>query len=545
MVTHYIELLRRFWTVVVGAALAAGALACGISLALLETMPLYKSSVTVNIQPSEEALRFNSAFRGISQFNPADIITQAHIETLVSRPVAERAVDILRSEGAPAASADPPSALDRVKTALRRQWALLNYGYFAPVGAEEQAIADLREATDIRAVAGSYILEIEVTHESPDLAARAANALARAYVEVSREDGAAEARKVDHALAALQTEKEAALARYRERRRALDREIGFDSVEAGRALLLASRNQARQALSAGERKLASLRARLDHKGENEAAPAALRSELVSFKTLAADQKAALSHAEAGLLALDRIESELAEIDLRIREAEGDLTDLQSRRVAAQLARRADLDRVHVIDAAAPPRYPAFPKVLVNTVVGTVLGAILALAPIAAMDVLGDRIRTAEDLRDAVGGRALPTVSRGLVARARRFLRRGRSPGRALETYADAIGLRLLSEGGRTDGRIHVTALGAVDDAERLRRVVEASMRILAPRAAEGGAPPQVVALPPLSRLPNPWELGGGPILIAVPAGGAERAEVARLAAAAPAGAAAPLFAVMA
>ncbi|MEM1315199.1 MAG: hypothetical protein AAGI51_11630, partial [Pseudomonadota bacterium] len=414
MLTHYKDLLRQYWKLVVASGLGAGALAGALSVVLLEAMPIYRSNVTLSLQPSEEALRFNDAFLGVSQLNPANIITQAHIERILSRAVVERALDILTAD-APGDLADrEPQLLDRLKAAAWRSWATLNYGYYEPVDPREQALADLTDAIDIEVVAGSYIMSLEVSYDDPDLAARAANALARAYIEVSGEDFAEEAAVVDAALADLQAQKETDLAAHLLRRRTLDRELGFQSLDDGRAMLLGNRTAARQAVAASERQLDVLQERLESAEETDAeALAELRARLKDSQVLAARRNEALAAAEVELETLDLTESRLAEIDQRIIEAESDLAELQSRRILTELAREARLEQVQIINDAVAPTYPAFPKVMLNAVMGVIVGMALALAPIVARDVLDDRVRTAEDLRAAVGARALPTTSRRL------------------------------------------------------------------------------------------------------------------------------------
>ncbi|MHA6346616.1 GumC domain-containing protein [Roseivivax sp. CAU 1761] len=525
MLTHYSDLVRQFWKLIAAAALGTGVLACVVSLVLLQAKPLYRSSVTLNMQPSEEALWFNRAFLGVSQFNPATIITQAHIERLLSRPVAARAVDILTEDGVLDDALEAPNLVERLQAALWQGWTLLNYGYHEPVAERDRMIDDLMDATALDVVADSYILKVEVSYDDPVLAARAANALSRAYLDVAKEEFADEADAVNVAFAELQAEKEAELASIKERRRELDRALGFETVEDGRAILLAARTEARQALAAGERQAAALR---DPAGGNGiAASAGGGATLSEAEALIDRHRTALAEAEDGLLSLDRAEIQLAELDQNVAEIESDLAELQSRRIAIELAREARLNQVRVIDAAEAPVYPAFPKVFVNTVIGTLLGALLAMVPIAMLDVLGDRVRTGEDLRDAAGARALPSVSRRLAAQAARFRRSGRGPARRLERFAAAMARRFLTEGRSrwTERPVYVTAFGTSGDVGRLHAVIEAAVQAVVPRGGATAAAPEIVALPEMSRLTDLSAYRDGTVVIGVAAGQANRAEV--------------------
>lgn len=532
MLKHYLDLLRHFRLVILAGALGTGVLACLFSIVLLNTMPLYKSTVTLNMQPSEEALMFNSAFMGVTQFSPATIITQTHIERLLSRRVAERALDILIEESGGNLPSDPPTAFDKLKSAIWQTWTILNYGYFQPPTERDQWLNDLMSATDVEMVEGSYILLLEITYDIPEMAARAANALARAYMETASHEFAEDAAAVDAALSRLLTATEAQLESNSAARRQLERQLGYKSVEDGRVILMASRAEADKALADARRQVARLRDRLVRPGSADAGAAAtISADLATAEALVIRSAEALKKTETALQALEQTETRLGEIALRIREAETDLAELQDRKLKTQLAREARMNQVGVISAAQVPVYPAFPKVLVNTVVGTVLGAILALAPIALLDVLDDRVRTGEGLRQIVGPRALPSVSRALVAQAQAFLRNGDTPGRALSDFAEVMARRLVTEGRKRPqgGKIAVTALGSAEQIAGLHAVVEAAVRLVDPFAADGGALTKVVALPEIARIGDwaPWR--GCTIIAGVSCGEADRIEVERVA----------------
>ena len=200
MISHYSDLLRHYWKMILSGAAGAGLLAYLLSVLLLDAMPFYKASVAVNMQPSEEALMFNRGFLGVSQFNPATIIAQTHIERILSREVAERTLDILLAEPGAAAAPEPPNALDRIKAAFWRTWNNLNYGYFVQPTEREQQINDLMGAIDVEMVEGSYILLVEITYDNPEIAARAANALLQAYIDQTREDFSVDSTALDNAL---------------------------------------------------------------------------------------------------------------------------------------------------------------------------------------------------------------------------------------------------------------------------------------------------------------------------------------------------------
>ena len=128
MLRHLLELLRTSHRMILASAVAAGLVALVLSVVLLNARPLYEASVTVSMEPSEEELRFNRSFMGVSQFNPATIIAQSHIERLLSRPVAERALELLTADLGQI-PARPPSLLSALSTRVWQVWNTLNYGY--------------------------------------------------------------------------------------------------------------------------------------------------------------------------------------------------------------------------------------------------------------------------------------------------------------------------------------------------------------------------------------------------------------------------------
>lgn len=530
MTNHYLDLFRQFRMIILLAVVGTGALSYMASVLLRDSMPLFESSVVLNLQPSEEALLFNRSFMGVTQFNPAVIISQTNIERLLSRKVAERALDIIIEESGGNIPTKPPGSFDEFRAAAWRAWNILNYGYFSPPDERDQMINDLRSATSIEMVEGSYILVVTITYVNAEIAARAANALAKAFIENASQDFVIDASAVDRSLAYLQSQKATQLTHQIEERRRLERQLGTESIDDRRALLTAARVASSASLVEAGRELDRLQgylARIDI--SDQASIETVRADLSKVKERAAQSALTLNSNETALQSLNATEIALDEIERQIRATENDLEELRRRRLTTELAREARMNQVQIINHAQVPVYPAFPKVLVNTVVGMVLGGILTLAPIAVLDVLNNRIRTSEDLRQAVGARALPTVSRRMAARGRRFLKKGTAPGKELEDFAQMMSRRLLTEGHRCwPAQVYVTAFGSAEHVVRLQEVVEAAVRLMAPHRDESAPQPKVVALPEIARLGNWAPYRDSVILIGVACGEADIAEAKRL-----------------
>lgn len=539
MLSHYKELLRHFWRVILLGAVGAGLTALALSLLLLKASPIYESSVVLNMQPSDEELQFNRGFMGVSQFNPATIIAQTHIERLTSRPVAERAIDILLAEAGGALPSEPPTAFDRFRAWFFRTWNMLNYGYYIPPTERQVLISDMLKAINIEIVEGSYILLIEISHSHPEVAARAADALARAYVEVTQESFIADAADVDASIKRVMDATERDLAQALAQQRDIMRTLGVSNVDAERDILLETRREARQNLLDAQVNLKLLTAQEESlvssisRETDSSAVQQLRLELTETRASRAQagarielRAASLEEIDEGLVALNRAEEALEETNQRITGIRTDLEELQSRRIKIELAREARMSQVRTISDAQVPAYPKFPKVFVNTVIAVFLGAMLTLIPISATDVLDGRVRTIEDLNQALGQRVLPTASRSIIRKARRFLKTGRKPSGKMERFAQSMGRRFITDGARSwpSQRIFVTAFGQEDDVDRLRDVVDAVARISGPKTADG-KPLEVVALPPMSKMTDWSAYRYRHLVVGVRVGDVDRSEV--------------------
>ena len=522
MLGHYVDLLRARWPTVLACSVGAGVLAVALSWALLQTSALYSANVAVTMQPSEEDLRFNQAFMGVSQFNPATVIAQTHIERLLSRPVAERALDILMADFGGALPKEEVTIVTRLKIWAWTVWSIANYGYFVPTPEREQLIKDIQDAIDIEIVEGSYILNVEMIYDDPTIVAAAANAVAEAYVEVARTNFLREADEVDRIIAASEVETRNQLLDRRAERAASARRHGVHNIGAERTVLIQARQDASQALNDAvigrrgeEARLASLRLTLPQQSDVALVREIQQDLALGEATLdllsdtIGQRREALARIEASLNALQTAEEDLAGIDAELVAIDLDLQELQSRRVALDLATKAHLSQVLVIDPAIPPDYPFFPKVLVNGVVATIVGGILALVPIFALDALGSHVRTYLDLQQIVGGRALPSVSLRMS-----FWRR-----RAWRKLVDALARRIAGDPRGWSGDV-VAVTGFLDEA-KLKRFARFMGEAAAGLAWEG-QPLRTLALPQFSD----WSEAEGRIVVVVlPTGAVERLEV--------------------
>jgi len=102
----------------------------------------------------------------------------------------------------------------------------------------------------------------------------------------------------------------------------------------------------------------------------------------------------------------------AEIDSQLRVEEAKLVELHSRLLTVNLSRAsATAARARLVEPAIAPSYPSSPGVLSMSIIGLMIGLILAAGSVIARDLLSDTIKTSIDLHRIVGARAIGLLSR--------------------------------------------------------------------------------------------------------------------------------------
>lgn len=526
MFEHYKELFRLYRGSIAWAAIVAGLISLGLSALLLTVLPNYKSTVTINMQPSEEALRFSREFTGAGQFNPATIITQTHIERLLSDPVAERALDILLAEPDGALTADEPDLFDAFRTVVWEWWARLNYGFFVQPDEHELYLNKLKRSISVDFVEGSYILRLEAKSQYPTLAARIANAYATAYTEIASEDFLDQAFNAADIVQTRIDAKEAELARLLDRREELRDRLGVNDIVREVNVLLTSRQEAMSALQDAQIELQMLQNELEFQKKALGSQAQTESGALELQRQKIEDRQdevvfrerTLKELDAALDSLGKKERQFAGLTNAIEATEQELTSLRDRLVTYELSSEARMSQVRIVNTAKPAVYPDSPKVLSNTVVATVAGGLLTIVALILMDAAGMRVRTQFDLQALVGTRALPTAFRRVQRLARDGNTAGRSvAGSAFSRFSETLGHRLAANDGLKHGTVLVT--GFLEDNER-HRVAKLLELVIEERFGKSGtgAGIDVQVLPPPSAIAEWDDLPMGSIVAAVPPG---------------------------
>lgn len=476
MISHYRELIVLYRLRIVLGMLVAGVVAWILSSILLAKSPAYEASVVMNMQPSEEALSFNREFLGVSQFNPATIIAQTHVERLLSAPVAKITLARL-AEGSDGAAPPAPTALSEFKLWLWKTWTRLNYGEYRPLPQDRTDLNLLLEALDVDVVEGSYILRLKVTHENPEMAARIANIHASSYIDIASREFQSETSRTADIIRTRLDAREAEVSALYVKRDSLRSEYDISDVRRQSELLMLTLQDTELKLADNRmqqqiqtERLSELEQLTGSRSERDRGPArAIQEELdtlvqqIDFRTRqVADQSARLS-------SLSSREAEFENLATDLVSAQDDLDSLRQQLLTFELGEQVRANQVQIFAPAEAPIYPSSPKVFVNTVVATVAGGMLLFLFVVVQDIFGSRIRTTNDLLSVVGDRTLPHGDPILAGqrRGRLGLRRfGRA--RRMRRFTEVFGQRMSVESGWASGQILVTGYLDQDELMKVR-----------------------------------------------------------------------------
>jgi capsular exopolysaccharide synthesis family protein len=187
------KLWRRKW-------LMAGVALTVIGIAVLvvsQLKPRYSAAAEVSIgAPEVRTLNVEEVVRGL---RPDNAVVQSEVRVILSRALAERVVDRLGLEREPEFNpALRPESWNQVVSRYLNPMNLIPESWrFWKSGTGEVAtsaetqeererrwtVNSVMDATDAALVGRSYILQVEVRSEKPEMAARIANTLADAYLE--------------------------------------------------------------------------------------------------------------------------------------------------------------------------------------------------------------------------------------------------------------------------------------------------------------------------------------------------------------------------
>lgn len=523
VIQHYLQLIWHYKSSLAVASSIIISGITGLSVLLLLVFPMYTGSATVMMMPTEAELAFTKGWLSGSQFSPANIMVQTHMEYLLSRPVAERALDkIIATAPRQAAETEGWKAsfskgFSAVRQTIWRVYHTLNSGKYFPLEPHENALRELMGGIELEIVEGSFVLLIEVSvAKNAKAAAIATNELANAYVELVTEQAKESADKLETFLLQRINENEALIGKLIEKEFELRKELGILSLEEERAHFMSSRKAEEGKLQEDRILLAEQNARLKNLQEKmksfrqQSLLANVEEEFamgdIQVRTLEQRislRSEALESIRSSLEALGEKEKPILLLGRQRDQLEKDIDDLLQRMRMTKLSQSSILSQVRIINPAVQPEYPSFPKVIINTIVGIVAALLLCSFGLVVADTVSGTIKTTVDLRRLSGERTLGRLRKGFA----RSLVSGRSrcfPLKKLRIMGMSMEKQLALVGDIQSGTIQVT--GFVD----ARFLCDAGLTLAASLVANGNVvyflPPPGTDLPKNSNLQDKVKL---------------------------------------
>ena len=478
---QYWYVIRRYWAKLAVVVILIPASVFVFSSLLLFVSPKYLSSVDVPLLPSTGELSFTKDFFGGTRARQANAFDKTAKEYIQSRPVIERALEIVPIKATKELSANVDegylggvfSVYRQVSSFLKRTYNTINSGKFATPDPNTALIEKLQRATKVVSVEGSFILRIEVTLSDPDKAAAFANALASAYVDLSSEQAEAAARDVKAKLAEQIGMRQEILEDLVEEEFELRRQMGALSLEDERRSLIKTLESERLFLSSDVVEREQLEIRLVY-FEQRRVTESQRDVLQNI-----DKEISLINARREELSR-RIEvrsqitsgmrksiDELAEKErpfLKFQRKRAlikqEIENLSEPMASLELASSQETGKVRVINAARPPIYPTSPKVIRNTVLAAIAAILIAGMGVVLIDVMSHTVRTMTDLRRIAGERALAVLPGKFVDKlARSDWKLRKSDWRELASLGSDLEQRLAMLGDLDTEVIVITGFG--------------------------------------------------------------------------------------
>lgn len=132
----------------------------------------------------------------------------------------------------------------------------------------------------------------------------------------------------------------------------------------------------------------------------------------------AEVRAALNAQKEKVLALNSARDELSVLSNEMENAKRAYETASQRLTQTNLEGQSTQSDISVLTAATVPRSPAGPRMLLNLLLALVVGGILGIAAAIAMELLDQRVRSADDLAQLFGLPLLGVIEKTRVVRYR-------------------------------------------------------------------------------------------------------------------------------
>lgn len=420
MLKHYLELLVHYRWIAAPIFLGLTLGTAILSTFFLFVTPVYTSVAKVSMLPTDSELIFTKSFVRSSQFSPANMMTQTHMEYLISRPVVESTIDRMIAEfGTPEASeksgfkAFMRRGFRSFKAFLRRTYNYMNSGRNVPLDGYEDTVLTLVDNIEVEMVEGTYILEISISWDNPKIAAAAANFIAEQYVAEIRKQTISASEALSEYINSQLEQSENKLIDLATQRFENVKKLGIYDFAQERQALLNSRETERSLLAQANTDLKTLVRRNDLLLQKKnkmlilglsGLEDRLNSEIALFdankasiETRIASRTIEIEKIVRQLSSLSQHQSNADDLDSSVEAARAEMDSLMERLHSLNLANAKGLSNLRLIDPAKASNYPSFPRVIIYTAIATAAGLVLAAFSVVFMDTVTDGVRTSTDM----------------------------------------------------------------------------------------------------------------------------------------------------
>ena len=383
-------------------------LTIAITVVGMALTPKYVARTKMTLLPTRSEIGFAAIRPEVALLSsPAAMLVQTHVESLLSRTLAEDVARKLLAENA--AELNNGGAVGHVRHAflaptlggIHRLVTLLNTGRWETPDPFMSLVYAIQGNTDVQNAPGSFVFMVSVTWDNPKIAAKIANLLTELHVVSTLRSNQEEMRTTREFIAERIKETERDL-------EAIDKKT--QDYRVGEKLFASSTVELGiQELSQYTRDLNATRVNWEQMDARIAAlkpyetPAALAAIEADRSGLKSRQTAVEKVIDEQIAKLDKMpakENGLLDLyrDRLIKERA--LGGLQDRLMETKVAEAAQLSSARVIDPAIPPVYPERPLLLRNAAASLFVGVLLSIGFVLMVEARRAGLRSRDDLGPA-------------------------------------------------------------------------------------------------------------------------------------------------
>ena len=170
--------------------------------------------------------------------------------------------------------------------------------------------------------------------------------------------------------------------------------------------------------------------RSDLNGQIKAASNAIGTNALILQQRTGATSAALAQQKIKVLELNRTRDELAVLGKEVDSAQRAYDTVAQRLMLTNLEGQANQSDIAVLTPALAPMQPFGPKILLNTLLGLVVGTLIGVGAAVLIELLNRRVRSVDDLAESVG---FPVL--GIIKQSRALARQQASSGRRVASPA--------------------------------------------------------------------------------------------------------------